>query len=109
MSDLIELRRLSDNAKTHDECCFYKRVADEIERLTASNEANADHARLANHNQDLLRASNKRLQARVEELEGVRDAAEQLMWCDACEAKWGEQYETLAEALAATEQESDDE
>ena len=42
---------------------------EDIERLTASNEANADHARLANHNQDLLRAANKRLQARVEELE----------------------------------------
>ena len=45
------------------------------------------------------------LQKRIEQLEGVRDAAEQIMWCDACEAKCPEQYETLANALAEQENE----
>jgi DNA repair exonuclease SbcCD ATPase subunit len=56
-----------------------RQLIGEIERLTASNAANADHARLANANQESLRVANASLKARISELEANEKAYEEII------------------------------
>ena len=74
MSDLIERLRGTKWLNDPFPAVFWdltREAADEIERLTARADANADHAKLANENRAFAAAALKASQARVAELEGA--------------------------------------
>ena len=94
MSDLIKLLRQSNDEIDHA-------AADEIERLTAEKQANAQKQWEAAC--EVYRASNERLQARVEALEGIIRRAL------AVPPNWGGEVYEIEDILkeAATEQEKE--
>ena len=70
MSDLVERLRENPNYK---HWLVIGEAADEIERLTASNAANADHARLATLHRDSSASALKSAKKRIAKLESERD------------------------------------